>query len=99
MGHLIFEINNSRRVDGYAEIACLEVEMGTGASACVAAERYRLACLDILVWFHEEAAEMAVDGLETVVMTDNHIVAIATTFIFREAYFAGERSPDSVADL
>lgn len=99
MGDAVFEVDDCGGVDGDAEVACLEVEMCAGASACVATEGDRLAGFHELVGFDEEAAEVAVDGFEAIVVADNDIVAIATSFVFCEADFAGECSADGVADL
>lgn len=56
MRNSVFKIYYSRRIDRNAKIAGFEMEMGTGAAACVTTESNRLSGLDILVRLNEEAA-------------------------------------------
>lgn len=97
--HLVFEIDDCGRVDRYAEVACLEMQVRACAAACVASERYRVSCFDELVGFYKEAAEVAVDGFKPVVVTYDYVVTITSSFVFRESDFSGECSADGVSNL
>lgn len=99
MGHLVFKVDDRCGVDGYSEVAAFEVEVWSGATACVASESYGVAGFDVLVGFHEEAAEVSVDCFEAVFVAHHYVVAVAASFIFRESDFSGECCADGVANL
>lgn len=99
VGDAVFKVNDGGGVDGDAEIAGLEVEVCAGAASGVASEGYGVACFYELVRLHEEAAEVAVDGLKSVVVADYDVVAVAASFIFGEADFSCKCRADGVADL
>lgn len=99
VGYAVFKVDDGGGVDGYAEIAGLEVEVCAGAASGVASEGYGVACLYELVRLDEEAAEVAVDGLKSVIVADYDVVAVAAAFVFGEADFSGESRADGVAYL
>ena len=60
--------NISAGLSAYAAKACLEMQVRTCASACVAAEADGLACLNNLVFLYQVFRHVAVDGLKSVVV-------------------------------
>ncbi len=88
--HAVIKIYDSGGIDGDTEITGLEVEVRTGGTSGVTTERNRIAGLNDLIGFHKETGEVTVDGLHSVVMTHNDIVAIAAGLILGETDLSRE---------
>ena len=73
--------------------------MRTRASARVATQTDRIAGAHHLVFSHQMLRHMAVDGLQSVVMADHHIVAIATSFIVNYSDLSVEGGTDGITDI
>lgn len=96
---LVAEVEHQGRVEGYATQTRLEVEVGTCASACIAAQSDGLAGAHLLVLTDELLGEMTVDGLQTIGMTDDNIVAVASGFVAHNTHLTGKGGTDGVADI
>ena len=90
VGSHVLEVDYGSRVDGEAEIACLEVEVRPGGAAGVAAQGYGLSGADALVGLDKKFREVTIDGLHAVVMAHDHIVAVAFAFIFGQTDLPAE---------
>ena len=99
MGCLVGEVENRARVDGITHEAGFEVQVRACAAACASAKGNRVAHFDILVRFYKELGEVTVDGLKSVLVADDYVVAVTSALIFCESYFSGECGADSVAGL
>lgn len=99
VGEACLKVDDGGGVDGDAEVAGLEMEMGAGGAPCVTAECNRFAGFYDLVGLHEETGEVTVDGLHAVVVAHDDVVAVTATFIFCETDFAGEGRADCVANM
>lgn len=94
---LVLEIDYGGGIDGNAHETGFEMEVRTGRAACVTAESYRVTGFHAVVGLCNEFGEVSVYGLHTVVVADHDVVAIASTLITTDAYFAVESGPYSIA--
>ena len=78
---LVAEVEHQRWVEGYAAKASLEVEVRTSASTGVTTQSDYISCSYLIVLFYELCGEMAIDGLQTIVVAYHDIFTISTTFI------------------
>ena len=72
--------------------------MWSGASAGVASQTNRLACHYPVTHLNKTLREVAVVGLDAVVVADDNQCAVARIGAFREAYFAVKCRTDCIAN-
>ena len=76
MGTTVSKVEDCLGIDGIAHETGLEMQVGTSAATSVAAQSDGLTGLDILVGLHQEARQVAVNGLQTIIVTHDHIEAV-----------------------
>ena len=74
---LCLEVEELLRVDEFAQETCLEVQVGTRGASRIAAQSDDVACANYLIRLAEVLAHVAVNGLESVGMTDDYILSVA----------------------
>ena len=75
------------------------MQVGACAPACVATESYNLSGPYFLILVNELLREMSIDGLQSVGMPDNDVLAVACGLVSDDAYFSRECCPDGIADV
>ena len=93
---MCFEVKEAFRVDKLTEEACLEVQVGACGASGIATESDDVAGFYNLIGLAEMAAHVTVDGLQSVVMADYDVVAVAFRLVFHDAHLAGESRTNSV---
>lgn len=93
----VLEVEDCLGIDCVAHKTGLEVQVRTGGTAGVAAQGDGLAGLDNLVGLHEEAREVAIDGLEAVLMAHNHVEAETVALKLGEPHLAVKGGAHCVA--
>ena len=73
------------------------MEVGTCATACVAAQTDRIAGLYLFILSDELLRHVSVVGLQSVVVADDDILAVASWLVFHDTYLTTEGSADGVA--
>lgn len=96
---LVREVEEQRRVDGFAEQAGFKVQMRTKRAARVATQSDWFAGLDLLIYLNQLLGEVTVDGFKTVVVADNYVLAIAAGIVADDAHFAVEGCIDGIANI
>ena len=72
------EIDEGCRVHCLAQITNLEVKVTARRTACIAAQTDYIACQHFLILIHHRTAQVAVNRLQSVIMTNDYIIAVAT---------------------
>ena len=96
---LIAEVEHQGRIQGYATEACLEMQVRTRATASVATQSDRIAGTYLLIFCDELLRHVTIDGLKTVVVADDHVLTITTTFIANNANLTREGCADRVTNI
>ena len=78
----IVKVENLLGVDGHTHETGLEVEMWASAATSVATECDRGSSFDILVFLNKEFREVAIDGFEAIVVSQNHVESVAVALKF-----------------
>ncbi|GFI67989.1 hypothetical protein IMSAG192_01527 [Muribaculaceae bacterium] len=99
MRGLVLKVEYSRGIDCISHKARFKVQMRTGRTSGIAAKRNRSSGLYILSGFHKEFRQVTIYRFKSVIMTQNHIVAITTTFEVCKTYIAGERGTNCITNL
>ena len=96
---LVSEVEHQCRIQRHTAQTGLEMQVGACASACIAAQANRLSGTYFLILRNELFAQVAVDGLKTITMTDDDIFAITASLITHNAHLATESSADGIANI
>lgn len=74
----VLKIDQAVRVDIYTEVANFEVEVGTVGTSGIAAQTDNVAGFDYLSGIDKTSGKVSIVGFQTVVVADNHKVAVTT---------------------
>ena len=85
---LIAEVEHQGRVEGHATETRLEVQVGTRAPSGVATKTDGVAGAHFLILFYELLRHVGVVGLQTVVVADDDVLAVATAFVAYDTHLA-----------
>ena len=75
------------------------MQVAAGRTAGVAAQAKNLTGIDTLVLFHQRTRQVTIDRLQTVVVTDKHVVAVASRIPSYDAHLTVPRRTKRVAHL
>ena len=96
---LIAEVEHQCGVERHATEACLEVEVRTRGTTSVSTETDGVTSPHVLIFPHKVSGQVAVDGLQSVVVTDDNIVAVTCTFVTHYTNLAVEGSANRISLL
>ena len=97
---LLFKIEHQRGIQGLAQEARLEVQVRPGGASGITSQRDGFARLHQLVNLHQLFGQMTIDGLQTIVVADDHIFAItAASLILHHTHFSVECRADGIAHV
>lgn len=102
VGHnvLLFKIEHQRGIQRFAQEARLEVQVRPGGASGITSQRDGFARLHQLVNLHQLFGQMTIDGLQTIVVADDHIFAItAASLILHHTHFSVECRADGIAHV
>ena len=75
------------------------MKVRTGTAARVATQTDRIASLDFLILGNQLLRHMSVVSLQTIVVADNHVFAVASWFVFHDTHLTAESSADGITDI
>ena len=73
------------------------MKVRTGATTCVTTQSDRIAGLYLFILSDELLRHVSVVGLQSVVVADDDILAVASWLVFHDTHLAAEGSADGVA--
>ena len=96
---LIGEIEEQRGVDGDTEETSFEVEVRTKRASSVTTKTDELSGFYDFSNLSNALGEVTIDGFQTILVTNDNVVAIARSFVAYDAYFSFEGSDNGVASV
>ena len=86
-------------IDCFAQVAYFEVQVASGGASCVTSQTDDVTCRHFLVLVHQRTAQMAVNGLQTVVMTHHYEIAVASRVPAYDTHLSAPCRTDGIAYL
>ena len=96
---LIAEVEHQGGIQGNATETCLKVQMGTRTAARVATQSDGLSGTYLLILTDELFRHVGIVGLQSIVVANHHVLAVAARFILHDAHLAAESSPNGIANI
>lgn len=96
---LIGEIEEQRGVNGDTEETSFEVEVRTKRASSVTTKTDELSGFYDFSNLSNALGEVTIDGFQTILVTNDNVVAIARSFVAYDAYFSFEGSDNGVASV
>ena len=75
------------------------MKMRTGRTSRITTQTYHFTGFHQLIFFYQLLGQVSVNSLQTIVVTNNDILAITSTLIFHDTYLTIKGSHDSIADI
>lgn len=95
----MFKVEHKSRIDRHTADTGLKVEVRTCRTTSVTTKTDYIASANNLVRLAKVLAEVAIDSLKAVGVTNNNVVTIAVAFKFHDAHLAIECSANSIANI
>ena len=93
------EVEHQGRVQGYTAETGLEVEVRTCTASCITTQADWFTSLNILIFHNKVFRHVTVDGLQTVVVTDNDVFTIALRLVIHDTDLSAECSTDGITNV